>query len=498
LPKEESENPVRKPVTMAVIADVHYGEDSPGSRRRCSVADVLLERAVRRINRMVRPDVVLVLGDLVDDGNSVGAEERLQTLRGILEKLDCPYLAIPGNHDGDPDQFFRVFPRPKPVEEIGGVRFLAFVDSERPGYNASRCAADIERFRAAREGYGGPLVALQHVCLFPPERDVAPYNYINAAEIIETMKGSDVMLSVSGHHHHGAENCEADGVTFVNAPGLCEAPFPFLEITIDGDRIDVQRHELAMSGGLDLVDNHLHTELAYCSENMTVPGAIALAKEFGLAGISFTEHAGQLYFDRKPYWRNVWLEAGVDAADASHNRMPAYLELKRVYQDDFARFSLEVECDVRGDLVLDPDDRRYFQWTMGTVHALPGLTREAPPRQRDLDDFLYLVDAMGKEGVRVLAHPMRIFRRLGWEAPAQLFDPTARLLREHGVAAEINFHTNEPPVEFVRCCLEQGVEFSFGSDAHNLAEIGDFAYHVALLREAGFDGDFSDILVTTR
>jgi putative hydrolase len=90
---------------------------------------------------------------------------------------------------------------------------------------------------------------------------------------------------------------------------------------------------------------------------------------------------------------------------------------------------------------------------------------------------------------------MRIFRRTGWEAPPVLFEPTARLLREHGVAAEINFHTNQPPVEFVRCCLDSGVRFSFGSDAHNLAEIGDFACHMALLREAGFDGDLSDVLM---
>ncbi len=495
---KEGENPGRGPLTIGVIADVHYGDDHPGSKRRCSIADILLRRAVRRMNCMVRPDVVLLLGDLVDDGNAACAEERLRTLHGILEELECPYMAIPGNHDGDPELFFKVFSRPRPIADIGGFRFLAFVDSEEPGHNAFRSTADIERFRVAREGYGGPLVALQHVCLFPPERDVAPYNYTNASEIIDAMTGAGVSLSVSGHHHHGAESSREGRITFVNAPGVCEAPFPFLEITIDSDRVEVKRHTMVVQEELELVDNHLHTELAYCSENMSVPGAIALAKEFGLSGVTFTEHAGQLYFDRKPYWRNAWLEGGVDAADASHNRMPAYLELKRAYEDDFARFSLEVECDAHGKLVIRPDDRCRVESMMGTIHALPGLTREAPPGQRDRDDFLRLVDAMGKEGIRVLAHPMRIFRRLGWNAPRELFEPTAGLLRTYGVAAEINFHTHEPPVEFVRCCLEQGVEFSFGSDAHNLSEIGDFAYHIALLREAGFDGDCSDILVTVR
>ena len=483
------------PLTIGVIADLHDGEDDPASPRRCRIGHILLKRVVRRMNGLVRPDVVLVLGDLLDDSDSPATEERLQVLRTLLDKLDAPYLAIPGNHDGDPELFYRVFRRPEPFEDIAGTRFLAFVDRQEPGYNASRSDTDVERIRMARAGYDGPLVALQHVCLFPSEQSVAPYNYTNATEVIAEMKATGVTLSVSGHHHPGAADVAADGVTFVTAPGICEAPFPFLEISVDDGKVQTRRHELAMPAALQLVDNHLHTELAYCSENMTVEQTVSLARQFGLAGITFTEHAGQLYFDRKPYWRNAWLEGGVEGAEAAHNRMGAYLELKRAHEDGFARFGLEVECDVRGRLVLKPGDQRHFDHLMGTIHALPGLTRETPPTPRDLDDFLFMVDAMGQRGVRVLAHPMRIFPRSGWETPTALFEPTAKLLREHKVAAEINFHTNLPPVAFVRCCLAHGVKFSLGSDSHNLAEIGDFAFHRALLREAGFDGDLRDVLM---
>ncbi len=63
------------------------------------------------------------------------------------------------------------------------------------------------------------------------------------------------------------------------------------------------------------------------------------------------------------------------------------------------------------------------------------------------------------------------------------------------MAAEINFRINEPPVEFINKCLELGVKFSFGSDSHNLFEIGDFAYHLSLLKEAGLNGDLSDMMV---
>lgn len=488
---------LNEPPLIAVLADIHYGEDHPGGARRCGIADVLLERAVRRLNALIQPDVVLVLGDLVDDGDAAGAEERLQTLRGILDRLESPYLAIPGNHDGDPEQFYRVFPRPADVEDHAGIRFLAFVDRNEPGCNASRCREDVERIRQARVDHAGPIVALQHVCLFPPELDCAPYNYTNAPEIIAALKQSGVALSVSGHHHRGADTAKGDAVTFVNAPGLCESPFPFLTITLDGERVETERHELAMPSALNLVDNHLHTQLAYCSENMAVGKAIALAKEFGLAGIAFTEHSGQLYYDRRPYWDAVWLTAGLAGAHPAYDRMDDYLACKRTREDAFARFSLEVDCDARGNLLLKAKDRPHFDWLVGSIHVLPCLTAEAPPQQRDMDDFLFLLEAICQQGICCLAHPLRIFSRMGWEKPAELFEPTADILREYGVAAEVNFHSNKPPVDFIRCCLDRGVRLSFGSDAHNLAEIGDFSYHLDLLKNAGFNGDVNDVLVDT-
>lgn len=220
-------------ITIAVIADVHYGAESPARKQRCEVAHILLARAVRRLNRLICPDVTLVLGDVLDDGESPDAKERLLELRAILAKLDSPYIIIPGNHDGDTNLFYQVFTRPKAIEDVGGVRFLPFVDEEVPGYNAYRSQYELQRLRVARSGYTGPLVALQHACLCPPAQAVTPYNYTNAAEIITAMKETGVALSISGHHHRGAEDTNDGHITFVNAPALCESPFLFTEITID-------------------------------------------------------------------------------------------------------------------------------------------------------------------------------------------------------------------------------------------------------------------------
>jgi histidinol phosphatase-like PHP family hydrolase len=61
----------------------------------------------------------------------------------------------------------------------------------------------------------------------------------------------------------------------------------------------------------------------------------------------------------------------------------------------------------------------------------------------------------------------------------------AAMLKKHGVAAEINYHTNEPEPEFFRLCIEQGVKIVFGSDSHNLCEIGDFYPHLRLIDRIG-------------
>jgi putative hydrolase len=139
-------------------------------------------------------------------------------------------------------------------------------------------------------------------------------------------------------------------------------------------------------------------------------------------------------------------------------------------------------------LVLRPGDREHFDYLIGSIHRLPELTA-AVPRQGILEtEFMALLGRLVENGIDILAHPFRVFRRAGFVPPERLFAPTADLLRAHRVAVEINFHTNQPPVEFVRLCLDRGLRFSFGSDAHNLYEIGDFADHLKLLQDAGYSG----------
>ncbi|MHC5033622.1 MAG: metallophosphoesterase family protein, partial [Planctomycetota bacterium] len=155
-------------VKVAVIADTHFAPGPVNPERRGEIADILLLRAVRRLNRFVKPDVTLVVGDMVDDGEAEEAASLLRRLRKIVNGVESPTIVIPGNHDGDVDAFYRVFAKPPDFVDVKGVRFVPFIDPEEPEYNARRTEQELARMATARQGFDGPAVAVQHVPVFPP------------------------------------------------------------------------------------------------------------------------------------------------------------------------------------------------------------------------------------------------------------------------------------------------------------------------------------------
>jgi histidinol phosphatase-like PHP family hydrolase/predicted phosphodiesterase len=480
---------------FAVLTDTHFINDRAAAvwGRRAGLADILALRAVHRLNRYLKPDLVVVLGDVINDGSLADAQEQFRTMKEVFDLLACPVLYIPGNHDGDIDAFYRVFPRPPPYADVAGVRFVSFADLEEPGYNARRAPGNAGLLTQARGGWNGPIVTLQHVPIFPPGLIDCPHNYVDADDVLADMAGNDVQLAVGGHCHCGSDLFQTEQASYLVAPALCEAPFPFLMVEVEADQIAVQRHELAMPEALGLVDTHVHTQMAYCNENLDAVLNLELGKVFGLSSIRIAEHSGHLYYDRAGYGQCGAL--GLAGIQAANNRMDAYHRLLAEAGCPSKSVGIEVDvCDDGAPLILPADSARVA-FRIGAMHQLGSLRTSQPEPEVVAADFLATMERFLESDICSLAHPFRVFRRAGLPTPPHLFGPVVGLLRAAGVAAEINFHTNDPDPEFIRLCIEGGVPLTFGSDAHNLYEIGEFFPHLQLLREAGHNGDPSEVLL---
>jgi Icc protein len=115
---------------IAQISDFHL---KPEGTLAYAVADTVtpLRRAIDHINGLnPTPDIVLVTGDLVDDGD----QRSYAFLKQLLSSLNSPFVVIPGNHDHK-ENLRKAFPGhhylAQPVEERG-VDYLCFALEDFP------------------------------------------------------------------------------------------------------------------------------------------------------------------------------------------------------------------------------------------------------------------------------------------------------------------------------------------------------------------------------
>lgn len=90
---------------IAQLSDIHV---RPRGKLYQDVVDSnrMFGQTVARLNEFdPRPDLVLISGDLVDEGRP----DEYEMLVELLRPLAIPFVVLPGNHD-DSDGFRRAFP----------------------------------------------------------------------------------------------------------------------------------------------------------------------------------------------------------------------------------------------------------------------------------------------------------------------------------------------------------------------------------------------------
>ena len=179
---------------IAQLSDIHCG--SPHF-----VPD-LLDRAIAEVNELC-PDVVVVSGDLTNDG----FRGEYELAAEYLGRINCErMIAIPGNHDSRNVgyvHFEELFGERRSELHVDGVSILA-VDSTEPDLDhgvigRGRYDWIRERF-GAHEAYLRVFVLHHHLLPVPGtgrERNIVH----DAGDTLETLQSADVHLVLAGHKH---------------------------------------------------------------------------------------------------------------------------------------------------------------------------------------------------------------------------------------------------------------------------------------------------------
>lgn len=476
---------------ILVLADLHYAaaahHNCPLPQRHAKLARILVRKALARLQQHgVTPGLIILLGDLVDNGEAPGAADDLVELAGELRRTGIPVLAVPGNHDGNPAALARIFDCPPGLHEIAGYGFMIFHDQRIQGDLFVR-PDDLLHLptRLAASNPARPLIALQHHPLHPAIETDYPYMLTNSSAVLSAYHHAQVLLSLSGHYHAGQKIHNHNGTYYQTVPALTESPFRFTHLRLHDRTVEACDISLKLDVP-GLVDVHNHTEFAYCATNITAGQGILLAQTLGLAGVCVVEHTFQLYFPKDEAWSFRWQGEPERVAriwrDPLRGRMAAYRAFAQGLRKPFVSLGLEVELYGTGQLLLAPEDADGWDLLLGAIHEIKDFDRHTTTQAEAEKLFLRDVEYLLAHPIQVLAHPFRFFARKGLRKPEHLYPFVAERLAACGVAAEINFHTNEPEPAFFKECLKRNVRLALGTDSHELAEAGELAPHLKLLQ----------------
>ncbi|MCX6762984.1 MAG: metallophosphoesterase [Candidatus Moranbacteria bacterium] len=87
---------------FAIITDIHLGPEEyhKGILRKVNKnVKTFLGDFIKEMNKNVKPELVIALGDLIQDENPVSDKDNLNYIIESLKGLNCPVYYVAGNHD---------------------------------------------------------------------------------------------------------------------------------------------------------------------------------------------------------------------------------------------------------------------------------------------------------------------------------------------------------------------------------------------------------------
>lgn len=165
-------------LTVALISDLHFGPEARfgGKLRKLTAHAADLARAfVSRMNGVVHPDLVVNLGDDIEDEGLEADRARYAECVGILRQVDSELIHVVGNHDTinlAPADLLAIWgskavSEPAPSElytsfDRGEFHFIVLHTHEDPALDISVGAAQLAWLARDLDANRGPTVVLMH------------------------------------------------------------------------------------------------------------------------------------------------------------------------------------------------------------------------------------------------------------------------------------------------------------------------------------------------
>lgn len=160
-------------LTFALISDLHFGPQArfDGKLRKLTEQAEALTRAfVARMNDEVKPDLVVNLGDDIEDESPSADQARYAECVGILRGAKAELVNVAGNHDVVhlPSAFLRAawgLPPEGPLYssfDRGGFHFVVLHTRERKDLDVSVGQEQLEWLAADLAAHPAPTIGLMH------------------------------------------------------------------------------------------------------------------------------------------------------------------------------------------------------------------------------------------------------------------------------------------------------------------------------------------------
>ena len=190
------------------ISDIHLRGDGRLSFGAADTQQSFKQTMKHLMDMDPKPDVVVITGDLADNGN----HEAYKKLKEELSKLEFPLYILPGNHDKK-EIFYDMFAEMCPVKkdiyphvcytlEEGDIRIIV-VDSTMEGKHNGGFSEKVMKWLEDRmeEYQGKPTLIFTHHPPFTTGLTLMDEPFENSERLVQLLKDKSYVRLCCGHMH---------------------------------------------------------------------------------------------------------------------------------------------------------------------------------------------------------------------------------------------------------------------------------------------------------